>query len=69
MGGFLGIGGRSSSPAPIQASPAPAAPDTGAKDKLDAERKRRAKLAGRAETLLSGEGGQGATAGGSLLGG
>ena len=69
MGGFLGIGGSSkkvSTPAP---APAPAPVDTSAKDKLEAERKRRAKLAARAETLLSSEGGQGATGGGSLLGG
>lgn len=69
MGGFLGIGSKKSSSAPVQA-PAPAPVDTSASDKLDAERKRRAKLAARANTLLSGEtSNSGGTSSGSLLGG
>jgi hypothetical protein len=71
LGGFLGLGGSSKKSSVQQSAPAPVAPvDTSAKDKLDAERKRRAKLAARAETLLSGKDSDGGgTASGSLLGG
>jgi len=70
VGGFLGIGGSSKKPTAQVSAPAPAPVDTSAKDKLDAERKRRTKLAARAETLLSqGSEGVGTTGGGSLLGG
>lgn len=68
MSGFFGGGAKSNSPAPVSA-PAPAPVDTSASNKLDAERKRRAKLAARAETLLSQGSEGGATGKGSLLGG
>jgi hypothetical protein len=66
MGGWLGGGTK---PQQQVSAPVSAPVDTSASDKLDAERKRRAKLAARAETLLSSDGAEGKSGKGSLLGG